>query len=114
VIVVLLGMYAVFQATTLTSVLEAAVYAYTVYGAAVTPVIMAVFFWRRATTAGAIASIALGTLVTVMWRLAGQPADLGIYPGLAASVAALVIVSLLTPPPAREQLAPFEEEAKHA
>ncbi|HWR50720.1 MAG TPA: sodium:solute symporter family protein [Bryobacteraceae bacterium] len=113
-IVVALGMYAVFQATTLTSVLEAAVYAYTVYGAAVTPVIMAVFFWKRATTAGAIASIALGTLVTVVWRLAGQPADLGIYPGLAASVAALVIVSLLTPPPSREQLAPFEEEAKHA
>ncbi len=113
-IVVVLGIYAVFQATTLTSVLEAAVYAYTVYGAAVTPVIMAVFFWKRATTAGAIASIAIGTLVTVVWRLAGQPADLGIYPGLVASVAALVIVSLLTPPPAREQLAPFEEESKHA
>ncbi len=108
IVVIALGAYAVIQATQLTSVLEAAVYAYTVYGAAVTPVIMAVFFWRRANMQGAIASIAAGTFVTVAWRVAGMPADLGIYPGLAASVAALVGVSLATPPPARENLEAFD------
>ena len=42
------------------SILKAALYAYTVYGAAVTPAVMAVFFWKRANTAGAISSIIAG------------------------------------------------------
>ena len=64
-IVVLLGAFAVLQATQFESVLKAALYAYTVYGAAVTPAVMAVFFWRRSTAAGAVSSIVLGTIITV-------------------------------------------------
>ena len=64
-IVVLLGLFAVLQASEFQSVLKASLYAYTVYGAAVTPSVMAVFFWRRSNTAGAISSIILGTIVTV-------------------------------------------------
>ena len=63
-------MFALLQATQFESILNAALYAYTVYGAAVTPVVMAVFFWKRATTAGAVTSIALGTVVTVAWNVA--------------------------------------------
>ena len=47
------------------SVLKKSLYAYTIYAAALTPVILAAFFWRRATAAGAVASIAAGTVVTV-------------------------------------------------
>ena len=47
VIVIVLGLFALLQATRFESVLKAALYAYTVYGAAVTPVVMAVFFWKR-------------------------------------------------------------------
>jgi SSS family solute:Na+ symporter/sodium/proline symporter len=111
-VVIGLGVYAVIQATQFTSILDAAVYAYTVYGAAVTPVIMAVFFWKRATTAGAIASIAIGTVVTVTWRLAGMRPELGIYPGLGASLACLLAVSLATAPPAKEKIEPFFTEAR--
>jgi SSS family solute:Na+ symporter/sodium/proline symporter len=111
-VVVGLGAYAVVQATHFTSILDAAVYAYTVYGAAVTPVIMAVFFWKRATTAGAIASIGMGTLVTVIWRLAGMRPELGIYPGLGMSLVCLIGVSLATPKPAKEKVAPFFVEAE--
>ncbi len=68
-IVVFLGLFAVLQAAEFTSVLKASLYAYTVYGAAVTPSVMAVFFWRRSTTAGAISSIILGTIVTIAWQL---------------------------------------------
>ncbi len=114
-IVVLLGLFAILQATQFESVLKASLYAYTVYGAAVTPCVMAVFFWRRTTTAGAITSIFLGTVITVTWQVLQQygppaiqlalgPID-AIYPALCASVLSLIIVSLLTPPPSTEQLA---------
>ena len=46
---------------------QKSLYAYTIYSAALTPVILAAFFWRRATAAGAVSSIAAGTLVTVFW-----------------------------------------------
>jgi solute:Na+ symporter, SSS family len=111
-IVVLLGVFALLQAARFESILSAALYAYTVYGAAVTPVVMAVFFWRRATAAGAIASIASGTAVTVAWNLGGSPWGLdAVYPALAASVASLIIVSLIGAPPPKEKWAPFFEAA---
>ena len=109
VIVVLLGLFAVLQATRLESILNAALYAYTVYGAAVTPAVMAVFFWPRATTPGAITSIVLGTLVTIAWNLAGFSQDQAVYPALGASVISLILVSLFTPPPAPEKWKPFLE-----
>jgi len=109
VIVVLLGAFAVLQATRLESILNAALYAYTVYGAAVTPAVMAVFFWKRATTAGAIVSIVLGTAVTIGWNLAGFEQDQAVYPALGASVLSLLLVSLSTPPPAPQKWKPFFE-----
>ncbi|MGD0296178.1 MAG: sodium:solute symporter family protein [Bryobacteraceae bacterium] len=108
VIVVLLGLFALLQATRFESILKAALYAYTVYGAAVTPVVMAVFFWKRATTVAAITSITLGTAVTVGWNLAGFDLD-AVYPALGASVISLIVVSLMTPPPAPEKWKPFFE-----
>ena len=106
-IVVLLGLFALLQATRFESILNAAVYAYTVYGAAVTPAVMAVFFWKRATTAGAIVSIVLGAALTVGLNLVNY--DLAIYPALGASLLSLVLVSLLTRPPAPAKWKPFFE-----
>ena len=106
-IVLLLGLYALLQATRFESILNASVYAYTVYGAAVTPAVMAVFFWKRATTAGAIVSIILGAALTVGFNLAGY--DLAIYPALGASLLSLFLVSLLTPPPEPAKWKPFFE-----
>jgi len=108
VIVVLLGLFALLQATRFESILKAALYAYTVYGAAVTPVVMAVFFWKRTTTTAAIISIALGTVVTVGWNLAGFELD-AVYPALGASVISLIVVSLAMPPPPPEKWKPFFE-----
>jgi solute:Na+ symporter, SSS family len=118
IIVVLLGLFAILQATQFESVLKASLYAYTVYGAAVTPAVMAVFFWKRSTAAGAIASILLGTVVTVAWEMLQQhgPAAVqqqigsidAVYPALAVSLASLAIVSLLTPAPSQAKLAKLE------
>jgi solute:Na+ symporter, SSS family len=106
-IVVLLGLFALLQATRFESILNASVYAYTVYGTAVTPAVMAVFFWRRATTSGAIVSIVLGAVITVVLNLVGY--DLAIYPALAASLLSLILISLLTPPPEPAKWKPFFE-----
>jgi solute:Na+ symporter, SSS family len=108
VIVVLLGLFALLQATRFESVLKAALYAYTIYGAAVTPVVLAVFFWKRTTTPAAITSIVLGTVVTIAWNLAGYELD-AVYPALAASVISLIVISFLTPPPSPEKWKPFFE-----
>jgi SSS family solute:Na+ symporter len=107
VIVLLLGLFALLQATRFESILNAAVYAYTVYGAAVTPAVMAVFFWKRATTAGAITSIVLGAGITVGLNLAGY--ELAIYPALGASVLSLLLVSWFTAPPPADKWKPFFE-----
>lgn len=118
VIVILLGVFAVLQATQFESILKASLYAYTVYGAAVTPAVMAVFFWRRATTPGAITSIILGTVITIGWQLVQQigPARIqaqisdidAVYPALAASIISLIVVSLLTRSPSRAALNELE------
>jgi SSS family solute:Na+ symporter len=118
-LVVLLGLWSLLQSLSTGKVLEKALYAYTIYSAALTPVILAAFFWRRATAAGAVASIAAGTIVTVFWDTAAVHQYLpkyiserdAILPALLASLLCLFIVSLLTPRPSEKQLAPFAEAA---
>src|ERR1700760_1985163 len=46
--VVALGAWALYQSLGTTSVLKKSLYAYTIYSAALTPVILAAFFWKRA------------------------------------------------------------------
>ena len=110
VIVVVLGVFALLQAAHFESILRAALYAYTVYGAAVTPAVLAVFFWKRTTAAGAVSSIVLGTVITVGWNLAGIQTLDAVYPALAASLASLIAVSLFTGPPPPEKWQPFFKE----
>lgn len=113
--VVGLGLWALYQSVGTTSVLKKSLYAYTIYSAALTPVILAAFFWRRATAAGAVASIAAGTLITVLWDTVktGLPAQLAerdaILPALIVSVVALVVVSLATRRPDLAHLASLGE-----
>jgi solute:Na+ symporter, SSS family len=114
-IVVLLGIWALYQALGTESVLQKALYAYTIYSAALTPVILAAFYWRRANAAGAVSAIAAGTFVTVFWDtpfvhhyLPAVVAERdAIFPALLAALMCLFGVSLLTKPPRPEQLAQF-------
>ncbi len=100
--VVFLGLWALYQGLHTESVLRKALYAYTIYAAGLTPVILAAFFWRRATASGAVASVAAGTVVTVAWDAVRVhlPPAVGnrdaIFPALFASVLCLLVVSLLT------------------
>jgi SSS family solute:Na+ symporter len=115
--VVLLGLWALYQSLHTESVLKKSLYAYTIYSAALTPVILAAFFWKRTTSTAAVISIALGTLVTITWDSVfihtHLPAILtnrdAIFPALLTSLFSLILVSLVTSPPSAKQLAPFSE-----
>ena len=94
--VVLLGLWALYQGLHTESVLKKSLYAYTIYSAALTPVILAAFYWRRATASAAVASIFTGTFVTVFWDSAFIHAHLpaviaerdAIFPALLAACSA--------------------------
>ncbi|WP_017570091.1 sodium:solute symporter family protein [Nocardiopsis halotolerans] len=82
------------------TVLELQMYSYTIYGAAITPVVLSVLFWKRATTPGAVAALVVGAATTIGWRIAGTPGELnGVIVALPAALVALVVVSLLTKAP---------------
>jgi SSS family solute:Na+ symporter/sodium/proline symporter len=115
--VVLLGCWALYQAIYAPSILEKMLWAYTIYGAALTPVVLAAFYSKRVTACGAVAAIGAGTVVTLTWSIKAVreffPPILAqrdaIFPALFAAVGAMVVVSLFTRAPKPEQLAQFSD-----
>ncbi|HVW78000.1 MAG TPA: sodium:solute symporter family protein [Alloacidobacterium sp.] len=113
--VVFLGIWALYQALHTGSVLKKTLYAYTIYSASLTPVILAAFYSRRVNAKGAVSAIASGTFITFFWDTKfvhnHLPAVLAqrdaIFPALIAAVLCLVIVSALTRPPRKEQVSLF-------
>ncbi|MBL7152579.1 MAG: sodium:solute symporter family protein [Phycisphaerae bacterium] len=86
-----------------TTVFEKALYAFTVYGSAITPCLVAALLWKGATKQGAISSILAGTVTTLLWeevikgRLPAEIAKLdAVLPAITLSVICLIVVSLLT------------------
>jgi Na+/proline symporter len=86
-----------------TTIFQRALYAYTIYGAAITPCLVAAIFWPGATKPGAIASIASGTVVTLAWEemlkksLPPSISELdAVLPAITVSIICLIVVSLLT------------------
>ncbi len=111
VLVVVLGLLGFVALRFFTTILEMALWAYTMYGAAITPVLLAAFIWPRATRQGGVASIATGMAVTLGWEIYGKAAGAypgglpAVYPAFGASLAALIFVSLATPAPTERELA---------
>jgi len=88
-----------------TTVFRKALYAFTIYGAAITPCLVAALFWDRATKYGAVTSILVGTVTALAWEelgfikraLPAWASDLdAVLPAITLSVVALVGISLLT------------------
>jgi SSS family solute:Na+ symporter/sodium/proline symporter len=115
--VVLLGCWALYQAIYAPSILEKMLWAYTIYSAALTPVVLAAFYSKRVTAWGAVAAIAAGTVITLLWDVPGVrewfPPILAqrdaIFPALFVAVTAMVVVSLFTRAPQSEQLVQFSD-----
>jgi len=122
VVIVVLGFIAYLLSKLDDRFLDVAFYAYTIYGAGITPALLAAFFWKKATTAGGISSILVGTFVTIVWKnmelnrivpsamgISGVEID-AVIPAITLSVLTLIIVSLLTEAPKEEQWKPFVAE----
>jgi SSS family solute:Na+ symporter/sodium/proline symporter len=108
--------------TQFTSILDMALYAYTMVGAAVTPALLAAFLWKRVTPLGGMVSVAAGMIATVVFagltRFGMESLNFGlfqlplqydyiIYPAGLASIVCLVGVSLATPHSPEEKWKPF-------
>ena len=124
--IVILGFIAYLIMTQFEEILAMAFISYTMIGASIAPALLATFFWKRVTKQGGIASILAGMLTVVSIETLnrvyeGSSLDTGIMefpfdsrmiaiPALIASVAALIIVSLLTKPSPKEIVDPFFEK----
>ena len=87
------------------------------YGAVVqlAPITVATFFWKRATAAGAIAGLVLGSLVTLFLFHFPEYRPFGLHEGiigLLVNCAALIAVSLATQPMPDDHVASFMEESR--
>jgi Na+/proline symporter len=101
------------------SVLSYAYFAYTLYGVAITPALLAALAWKRATRVGGLASIVSGATTAILLELViprvfpsvlkgGDPWGIpSIYPALVVSVLFLVVGSYLSPKPKPEELKIF-------
>ena len=121
--VVILGLVALGLAFTSDAFFEVSLFAYTIYGCAITPCMLAAFFWKRANAQGAVASIVVGAAVALFWKtvafLAAPDRGVGwaqsayeslhvgeleaVLVAFPLSVLALVGVSLATAPPPPEK-----------
>jgi SSS family solute:Na+ symporter/sodium/proline symporter len=125
--IVLFGALGIVLLTQFTTVLQMALYAYSLVGASLTPALLAAFLWKRVTPQGGVACIGggLGTIIGIgiLGRIEGlreifvmsfggsefdfASSDYIVIPGVIVSLSLLVIVSLLTPPSPREKWEPF-------
>ena len=97
-LVVFLGLVAFVAGNFFPTILAMALWAYTMYGAGVTPALLAALVWPGVSRHAGVASIAVGMATTLIWEIAAlahgsYPLGLQtVYPALAASIATLVAV----------------------
>ncbi|GGM23775.1 sodium:solute symport protein [Paraliobacillus quinghaiensis] len=96
--IIILGVFAYLLISFFPTVLEVQMYAYTVYGAGITPAILAVFFWKRVNATGGISSMLTGVITTLIWEIVlSKPFDLNsVVISVPAAVIVLIVVTLVT------------------
>ena len=99
-LLVALGMGAFLAGNFFPTILAVMLWAYTMYGAGITPALLAALAWPGVTREAGIASIAVAMATTLVWEIAARahgayPIGIQtIYPTLASSIATLVAISL--------------------
>ncbi|MEW6661151.1 MAG: sodium:solute symporter family protein [Bacillota bacterium] len=98
---VILGVAALVIALSIPGIIKILIYSYTMYASGVFVPVVAGLFWKRGNAQGAIAGIIFGALAGLLGLL--KVFSYGAIPNIVVggliSLAAYVIVSLLTPPP---------------
>ncbi len=93
----ILGVIAFLLTSFFPSVLAIQMYSYTVYGAGITPALLAIFLWPKVTKQAGISSMVLGVISTLIWEFSGNP--LGINSSLISipiAILTLLIVTVFT------------------
>jgi sodium/proline symporter len=95
------------------SVFKIVSFAWAGFGAAFGPVMLFSLFWKRTNRWGALAGMLSGGVMVFVWkygvsRLGGAWAIYELLPAFLVACVAIVVVSLLTPPPSREIQNQFE------
>ncbi|AGS34573.1 sodium/proline symporter [Corynebacterium maris DSM 45190] len=92
------------------SILGLVGFAWAGFGAAFGPIVLASLYWKRLNSAGAIAGMATGAVVSIGWGMSPL-SDLmyEIVPGIIASTVVMIIVTLATKPPQQEIVDEFDE-----
>jgi SSS family solute:Na+ symporter len=98
VMVLLLGIIAFIMIRFFPSVLEMQMFAYTIYGATITPALLGALIWKKSTKAGGISSMVVGICFTLIAQLTvKQWWNLNaVVVSAPLSILTLVVVSLLT------------------
>jgi len=81
------------------SILAVQYMSYTIYGAAISPAVIAAVIWPRVTKAGGLASMLAGSILTIIWEVLKYPFGIQtILVVLPVSILVLIFVSLVTKP----------------
>ena len=99
------------------SVFRIVSFAWAGFGASFGPLMLFSLFWKRTTKQGAIAGVLAGGVMVFLWKFAIAPmggvwAIYELLPAFLVSCLVILVVSLLTPPPAREIVAEFEDVSR--
>ena len=118
--IVALALLSLLATTQFDNVLDMALYAYTMVGAAVTPALLAAFLSKRVTPLAGTVSVGAGILACIAFLLLSKTGmeriplfnlpleyDYVIYPAATLSILSLVLVSFFTPAPSEEKWKPF-------
>lgn len=105
----ILAVSALLMGTFFPNILSMQMYAYSMYGAAITPALLAALFWKKASKPGGLASIISGGATVLIWDvLLGTPFGLNsIVIAGPLAIVVLIIVSLAT----QDQVNILETEA---
>lgn len=96
--VVLIGILSYVMINYFPTILDVQMYAYTVYGAGLTPAVLAVLLWKRVNKAGGISSMITGVGVTMLWEVVlSKPYDINSSViAVPAAILVLIVVTLAT------------------
>ena len=101
ILIIVMGVFSYLLIKSYGTILGVMMYAYTIYGAAISPALVAAMLWKRVTPAGGTASVLTGVVVTLVWELWIKASFNNLdscWVAIPASIAVLVIVSLCTKP----------------
>ena len=95
--IVIIGILAYIILQFFPTILAIQYWSYTVYGAGITPAVIGALCWKKVTKAGGVASMVVGSLLTIIYEAMGQPLGIAtVIIAVPVATIVLIVVSLMT------------------